>query len=158
VDVIQFGRGDAWWRDPGGQPMRRPSRAEQLRALVQVLDAAADAQLRADEIVAACGEGTPLPLSFARDGARLQVAYYRLSRQLDDLDLDAEWEDTRERAGALLRYHQWVLREALTVAYSPHLKGAARLRCRINGLGEPANRLRELRSFIQAEVRGEASG
>jgi hypothetical protein len=152
ADVIRTGRGQMWWQELTGEPVRRPTRSEQARSLIRVLDAAAEAQPRADEIVAACGEEAPIPPAFARDGARLQVAYYRLRRQLDDLVLDAEWEQVRERAGVLLLYHQWVLREALSVAFSLHIKASGRARYRINGLGEPADRLRELRGIIRAQA------
>jgi hypothetical protein len=151
-DVIVTGSGRAWWHDSTGTPIRRPTPVEQRQSLIRVLDAAAEAQPRADEIVAACGEEAPIPPDLCRDGARLQVAFYRLRRQLDDLDLDADLQQARERADALLLYHQWALREALTVAFSPHLNRPGRARCRINGLGAPATRLRELRGQLRREV------
>ena len=150
LDTIRNGAGTAWWQDETGVPIRRLTHAEQLRSLVELLDSAIAEQPRADEIVAACGEDAPVPLAYTRDGARLQIAFYRLRLRLDGLDLDAELEDVRERAGTLLLYHQRCLQEALAVAFSPHLTPAGRLRCRINGLGAPATRLRELRDRLRS--------
>jgi hypothetical protein len=125
-------------------------RSWQLREFLRLLDEAALIQPAADEIVAACGEPGEVPTELVRAGARLQVAFYRLRERLDELDLEQDLEEARDRAGPLLLYHQWMLREALTVACSVHARDAGTARCRINGLGAPANMLRELRDEIRS--------
>jgi hypothetical protein len=126
-----------------------PPRSWQLRELLRLLDDAASAQPLADEVVAACGEPAEVALGLVRAGARLQIVFYRLREQLDDLELDQDLEELRDRARRLLLYHQWMLREALIVACSIHASGASTARMRINGLGAPANKLRELRDEIR---------
>jgi hypothetical protein len=125
-----------------------PPRSWQLREMVLLLDEAAAAQPLADEVVAACGEPPEVALRLVRAGGRLQILFYRMRLRLDDLDLDQDLDEVRDRARRLLLYHQWMLREALTAACSA--SGIARLR--INGLGAPANKLRELRDEIRSLV------
>lgn len=128
------------------------SRSWQLQELLRLLDEAASAQPLADEVVAACGEPSEVPLRLVRAGARLQVLFCRLRERLDELDLDQDLDDLREPARRLLLYHQWMLYEALRDACMVRLPGSNASRWRINGLGAPANRLRELRRDIQALV------
>jgi hypothetical protein len=149
-EVLVNGPGDAWWHDEQGDPVARPTRADQLRSLIETLDQAIAAQPLADEVVAACGDTEPVPTDLARDGARLQVTFYRLRQHLDDLDLDAELEDIRESARSLLLYHQWTLRDGLTTAFRLYVGRRRDRPYRINGLGAPADRLRELRSQLRA--------
>ena len=128
-------------------------RSWQLRQILLLLDEAAAAQPLADEVVAACGEPPEVPLRLVRAGGRLQILFYRLRLRLDDLDLGQDLDEVRDQARGLLLYHQWMLREALSAACSP--SGIARLR--INGLGAPANRLRELRDEICSLVDAQAA-
>ena len=130
-----------------------PPRAWQLREFLRLLDDAALAQPLADEVVAACGEPSEVALRLVRAGARLQVRYCRLRERLDDLDLDQDLDELRDQARRLLLYHQWMLREALTAACSVHVRTSSTARLRINGLGAPADKLRELRDEIRSEVR-----
>jgi len=151
-DVLRSGPGDAWWHDDRGNPIARASRVQQLRSLIDILDRAVAAQPQADTVVAACGEAEPVSRSLARDGARLQVTFHHLLQQLEELDLDADLEAARDTARSLLAYHQWMLREALAAAFRLPATGGRRRDwpARINGLGAPANRLRELRSHLHA--------
>jgi hypothetical protein len=125
-------------------------RSWQLRELVRLLDEAAAAQPLADEVVAACGEPSEVPLRLVRAGARLQILFYQLRGRLDELELDQDLEEQRDQARRLLLYHQWMLREALKVACS--VRPADSNALRINGLGAPADKLRELRGEILALV------
>jgi hypothetical protein len=152
-DIVLNGRGVAWWHDERGAPVVHPSRPAQLRSLLALLDCAIEAQPLADEIVAACGDAGEVPPALVRAGARLQITFYRLRRDLEDLDLDGELEEVRERGGSYLLYHQWMLREALATAFSPRLTDRDRLKCRINGLGAPADRLRALRNQVAGTAR-----
>jgi hypothetical protein len=125
-------------------------RSWQLHELLRLLDEAASAQPLADEVVAACGEPPEVPLRLVRAGARLQVLFSRLRDRLDELDLDQDLDELRDTARRLLLYHQWMLYEALKDACMVRLPDSNASRWRINGLGAPANRLRELRRDIRA--------
>jgi hypothetical protein len=152
------GRQGEPWRDVGPVPPPAPpgraveSRVEQLHALVAVLDAAAAAQPLADEVVAACGERSALDRATFRLGGQLQVTFYRLRLELDELALADDLDDLRDAARRLLLYHQWMLREALARASSVRRTRAGVDRCRINGLGAPADRLRDLRDSVRALI------
>ena len=130
-------------------------RSRQLQDVLRLLDEAASAQPLADKIIAACGEPSEVAPEFFRAGGRLQVLFYRLRERLDELYLDADLEELRQRGRRLLLYHQWMLREALTVACSTRVRDPSNSRLRINGLGAPADELRELRDNIRtvAETR-----
>jgi hypothetical protein len=125
-------------------------RSWQLREFVRLLDEAALVQPLADEIVAACGEPSEVAAELVRAGARLQVVFYRLGGRLDELEVDESLEEARDRASRLLLYHQWMLREALTAACSVQMHDSGTPPCRINGLGAPADRLRDLRDEIRS--------
>jgi hypothetical protein len=59
--------------------------------------------------------------------------------------------DVRAYAGRLLAYDQWMVQQALNVAYTVHPDArteAARLQ--LNGLGRPADELRRLRDALKA--------
>jgi hypothetical protein len=127
-------------------------RSWQLQELLRLLDEAASAQPLADEVVAACGEPPEVPLRPVRAGARLQILFSRLRERLDELDLDQDLDELRDSGRRLLLYHQWMLYEALKDACMVRLPGSTASRWRINGLGAPANRLRDLRHEIRAQV------
>jgi hypothetical protein len=152
ADVLRNGPGDGWWHNDAGEPITRASRDQQLQSLIDILDRAVAAQPEADAVVAACGEAEPVSRRLARAGARLQVTFHRLLGQLEALDLDADLEPARESAGSLLAYHQRMLREALAVAFRVRslTRAGGDWPARINGLGAPANRLRDLRDNIHA--------
>ncbi|MET8405372.1 hypothetical protein [Streptomyces sp900116325] len=138
-----------WWpRHPASAP---PTRQVQLLALAALLDEAVDAQPVADWAVAACGEPGPVPRAAAQD-AGLQISvYHRLMVRLRAMHLDEDVTLLGERASRLLAYHEWILHQAVNLAFTaqpdPRIEDA---RLRLNGLGKPAVDLRELRDEVRA--------
>lgn len=123
-----------------------------------MLEEIALAQRQSDLVIAACGDPGPVPVSVARDGGRQAVLCHRLGRRLRDLALCGDLAEARERASRLLDYHHWMVQQALNLAFTSHPDArteAARLH--LNGLGAPADELRELRDLIRARARGEAA-
>ncbi|MFF3889609.1 hypothetical protein [Streptomyces sp. NPDC001914] len=135
----------------------RPSRAAQLRALAALLDEAVAAQTPADRVVAACGEPGPLSGQTAQEAGRQCVALHRLHARVRDLVLtEADLVRAQEYAGRLLAYDQWMMREAMDLAFPTHRhpRGEA-ARLHLNGLGRPADDLRRLRDALRSESEGE---
>jgi hypothetical protein len=143
-----------WWPASPPTPVP-PTRPEQLRSLAEVLDRAVAAQPLADRVVAACGEPGPVPGAIAQAGGEQVVVYHRLRGMLRALPVDGDLADVRERALRLLSYHQWMLHQSLNFAYTTNpdsrMEGA---RLRLNGLGAPADALRELRDQVRAAADG----
>jgi hypothetical protein len=125
-----------------------------VRALAALLDEAVAGQQAADRAVAACGEPGPVSGQSAQDCGRQSVAFHRLSGRVHDLPLtDPDLVEAQAYAGRLLAYDQWMLRQALDLAFTVHHDArteAARLR--INGLGRPADDLRRLRDAVRAQA------
>lgn len=146
-----------WW--PTGPAPPRPPRQAQLRALLPVLDEAVAAQRLADLVVAACGESGRVPGSVARAGGEQLTAFERLAVRLRALALDAELAEVRDRASRLLAYHLWMINESLKMAFTSQLDNARieAARLRINGLGAPADALRELRDDVRQMALGDRS-
>jgi len=138
------------YRDP--VPVR-PSRPEQVGALVAVLDEAVAAQAPADAAVAACGDPGPVSSGTARSCGRQSITLHRLRSRLQELDLtDPDLLRIRAHAARLLAYDLWMLRESLDLAFTVHpgpRTEAARLR--LNGLGRHADELRHLRDGLRTE-------
>jgi hypothetical protein len=137
------------------------SRQEQLRALAEVLDEIAAAQPLSDHVVAACGDPGPGPVpdSVARQGGRQTVLCARLGRRLRELTLYGDVAEARERASRLLDYQHWMVQQSLNLAFTANPDArteAARLH--LNGLGAPADELRELRDRIRAQAAGTGPG
>lgn len=132
----------------------RPSRPDQLHALVAVLDEAVAAQAPADQAVAACGEPGPVPRRTARDCGQQSIALHRLRTRLQDLGItDPDLAAAQAHAARLLAYDLWMLRTSLNLAFTAHHAArteAARLR--LNGLGRPADDLRRLRDTLRTEL------
>ncbi|WP_406301423.1 hypothetical protein OHA61_02255 [Streptomyces sp. NBC_00885] len=142
-------------RPAGHTTPQRPARSEQLRTLADVLDAAVAAQPRADQVVAACGEPEPVPGAVAKAAGEQVVVYHRLRGMVRALPADGDVAEVRERAARLLSYHQWMLHQSLVFAFSTNPDSrveAARLG--LNGLGAPADALRELRDQVRAAADG----
>ncbi|MCN9242293.1 hypothetical protein NGF19_16085 [Streptomyces sp. RY43-2] len=134
---------------------RRPatddaSHQAQLRALTALLDEAVTVQVGADLAVAACGEPGPVRAEAARTCGRHTVALHRLSGRLHSLPMTyPDLAAARAHAGRLLAYDQWMVRQAMDLAFTAHADAwteAARLR--LNGLGRPADELRRLRDRL----------
>jgi hypothetical protein len=138
----------------------RPPRAAQLWALTALLDEAVAAQTPADRVVAACGEPGPLSGQTAQEAGRQCMALHRLHARMRDLQLtESDLVRAQEYAGRLLAYDQWMMREAMDLAFptNPHPSGEA-ARLHLNGLGRPADDLRRLRDALRFECdRGPAS-
>ncbi|WP_405473601.1 hypothetical protein [Streptomyces canus] len=133
----------------------RPSRAEQLRALVAVLDEAVAAQTPADEAVAACGEPGPVSRGTARDCGQQSIALHRLHARLQDLGTtDPDLVAAQARAVRLLAYDLWMLRASMNLAFTVRpVDRTEAARLRLNGLGRPADDLRRLRDSLRVELR-----
>jgi len=141
------------------RPHRRPapvgpSRPDQLRALLAVLDEAVAAQRPADEAVAACGEPGPVARGAARDCGLQSIGLHRLRARLQDLGTtDPDLVAAQARAGRLLAYDLWMLRASMNLAFTTRpVDRTEAARLRINGLGRPADDLRELRDALRAEL------
>ncbi|WP_367324889.1 hypothetical protein [Streptomyces sp. HUAS ZL42] len=137
-----------------GPAPARPSRAAQVRALAVLLDEVVAAQRPVDLAVAACGEPGPVSCQAAQEAGRQSVVLHRLRGRVGELDVtDADLVEAQAYAGRLLAYDQWMVRQALDLAFTVHRDPrveAARLR--INGLGRPADELRRLRDSVRAQV------
>jgi hypothetical protein len=134
-----------------------PSRHEQLRALAEVLDEIAAAQPLSDQVVAACGDPGPgpVPVSVARQGGRQAVLCARLGRRLRELTLYGDLAEARERASRLLDYQHWMVQQSLNLAFTSNpTTRTESARLHLNGLGAPADELRELRDRIRAQAGG----
>jgi hypothetical protein len=133
----------------------RPSRPEQLRALVAVLDEAVAAQTPADEAVAACGEPGPVSRGTARDCGRQSITLHRLRARLQGLGAtDPDLVAAQARAGRLLASDLWMLRASMNLAFTTRpVDRTEAARLRLNGLGRPADDLRRLRDSLRAELK-----
>ncbi|MGC0340992.1 hypothetical protein [Streptomyces sp. SLBN-8D4] len=131
-----------------------PSRPDQLRALVAVLDEAVTAQRPADEAVAACGEPGPVSRGSARDCGQQSIALHRLRARLQDVGTtDPDLVAVQARAARLLAYDLWMLRASLNLAFTVRpVERTEAARLRLNGLGRPADDLRRLRDTLRAEL------
>ncbi|TQJ92566.1 hypothetical protein [Streptomyces sp. SLBN-31] len=159
--------GSGLWRRVLGQVVcrrRRPTpvlleRPPQVGELLEVLSDAMEVQQRADGAVAACGEPGPVCAQAARDCGRVSSELHRLHVRLWQLRLtEADLAEIQARAGRLLAYDQWMVRQSLNLAFTAHPDArteAARLQ--INGLGRPADDLRRLRDALRNQAAHEAS-
>lgn len=140
-------------RPPRAVPVR-PSRPDQVRALLAVLEEAVAAQTPADEAVAACGEPGPVARGTARDCGRQSITLHRLRTRLQDLaPTEPDLVAAQARAARLLAYDLWMLRASMNLAFTVRPADrteAARLR--LNGLGRPADDLRRLRDTLRTEL------
>ncbi|MEV6209233.1 hypothetical protein [Kitasatospora sp. NPDC051914] len=128
-------------------------RRTQAAALLAVLDEAVEEQVSADLALAMCGEPGPVPPGLAEQLSRQSVRYARLAGWLRALPADGDLAGVRDLAVRLVSYHQWMLHQSANLAFSGHHRPRCEAaRQRINGLGAPADRLRELRDRLQAEA------
>ncbi|MEV0976239.1 hypothetical protein [Streptomyces sp. NPDC049915] len=138
-------------------PVGRVPRASQLRMLVAVLDDAVAALSSADLAVAACGAPDGATWQAAQGCGRAARGFHRLRARLDELPIsEPDLVDARDDAGRLLAYHQWMVHQAMNLAFTIHPDArteAARLE--LNGLGRPADRLRLLRDALDETRAGE---
>ncbi|MEV5342047.1 hypothetical protein AB0K93_26720 [Streptomyces sp. NPDC052676] len=135
----------------------RIPRSAQVEVLLTVLDESVASLRSADTAVAACGAPDGAAGQTARECARALSGFHRLRVRLAELPItEPDLVDVRAYAGRLLAYDQWMVQQALNVAYTVHPDSrteAARLQ--LNGLGRPADELRRLRDALKATGRGE---
>jgi len=131
-----------------------PSHETQLRALTALLDEAVTAQLGADRAVAACGEPGPVRSETAQACGRHSVTFHRLSGRLHRLPMTyPDLIEARAHAGRLLDYDQWMVRQAMNLAFTVHAdERTEAARMRLNGLGRPADELRRLRDLLRGRA------
>jgi hypothetical protein len=126
-------------------------RTAQLDALTRLLDEAVAIQGATDGAVAACGEPGPVSGQTAQDCGRQTVALHRLLGRLRNLPVtDPDLVEAQRHAGRLLAYQQWMVRQALDLAFTtrPDARTEA-ARVHVNGLGRPADELRRLRDDLR---------
>ncbi|MGQ4368946.1 hypothetical protein [Streptomyces violaceoruber] len=135
---------------------RRPTaarvpRAAQIRALLEVLDDAVAAQQPADDAVADCGAVDGATGQVAQDCGRVGIRFHRLRARLRNLPLtEPDLLQAQDRAGRLLAYDQWMVRQALNLAFTAHPDARTEAdRLQLNGLGRPADDLRRLRDALK---------
>ncbi|MCG6493729.1 hypothetical protein [Kitasatospora sp. A2-31] len=134
------------------RPPPRPDRTAQLTRLADVLAEAVAEQAPTDLVVAGCGEPGPVPGTLARATGLQAVRWSRLATRLRDLPADGDVAGLREHALRLVLYHEWMLRHSADLAFTSHPDARTeQARLRINGLGAPADRLRELYLLVRAE-------
>jgi hypothetical protein len=127
------------------------ARLLQLRALEAILDDAVAAQTPSDLVVAACGEPGPVGELVARTGGEQLMVYHRLTVRLQHLPLDSDLNELGQAAARLFQYHEWMIHQALSLAFSSRPDArTATARRRINGIGAPADALRDLRETVRA--------
>ncbi|GAA1120557.1 hypothetical protein GCM10009663_70250 [Kitasatospora arboriphila] len=149
--AVGLGRGRG--RPPAEPGDRPPDREAQAAALLAVLDAAVAEQVAADRALAVCGEPGPVAPELAELLSRQAVRYGRLTGWLRALPADGDLAGVRDLAIRLVAYHQWMLHQSANLAFAGHHRPRSEAaRERINGLGAPADRLRELRDRLQADV------
>ena len=146
----RWGRALRSLRRRGPAPAGLP-RAEQLRVLLAALEEAVAVQRPTDAAVAACGVPEGACRQAAEDCGRARSQVHRLRTRLREVPVtDPDLVDVQARAGRLLAYDQWMLREAMDLAFTVHPDArteAARLQ--LNGLGRPADDLRRLRDAVR---------
>jgi hypothetical protein len=96
-----------------------------------------------------------VPVSVARQGGRQAVLCARLGRRLRELTLYGDLAEARERASRLLDYQHWMVQQSLNLAFTSNpTTRTESARLHLNGLGAPADELRELRDRIRAQAGG----
>ncbi|NMO33473.1 hypothetical protein HG826_07695 [Streptomyces sp. GMY01] len=139
------------WR-PRRRPVEAVPRAEQLHALLALLDEGIAAQPSADRAVAACGEPGPVSGAVTQTAGELISVYRRLNVRLSRLSVDDELEPLKQYAARLLTYHQWLLHEAVNLACAAVQKDPRvdAVRRRLHGTGRPGDELRAVRDRVDA--------
>ncbi|MBM9507621.1 hypothetical protein [Actinacidiphila acididurans] len=123
----------------------------QLLLLASILDEAAAAQGPADGAVAACGAPVLDLTPAVRSAGQQSRVYVGLTARLHALELDDEVAPLRDRAAALLAYHELLLREAMTLAVDARADPRVeKVRLKLNGIGAPGDALGRLRREVRA--------
>ncbi|MFE0465474.1 hypothetical protein ACFW1A_40120 [Kitasatospora sp. NPDC058965] len=126
--------------------------AEQIEALLPLLDTAVVLQPEAERVIRLCAEDGVLDTrQIAERGSEVRVGYWRLRRDLPALPGPAELKDDIRR---LLLYHEWYVHDAVACACAPVQTPelVAHRRHLTGGLGAPAEHLRLLRQDLHWEL------
>jgi hypothetical protein len=144
----------SWWRRVLRR--RRPGavdREAELSPLLGIAQRAVAAQPEADWVIRQCAAAGDVPGTVASAGGRLTTRYLKLRNELAEVPFaDPALAGARAELARLLHYHQWLVREAVHLAFAtasnPYRDQA---RQRMTGLGPPGARLRELAEELVAQ-------
>lgn len=122
---------------------------DRLVGLLGVVDSAIELQPDAEEVIEACSWPGDIPVAVARRGSRVASAYCRLYGWAADLTAATAPDSVPARATQLISYHAAMVDMCLKMAF-PNILSARldRRRAALDGLGEPAAVLRELRVVL----------
>lgn len=130
----------------------QPSRADDLAAILPLLDRAAFLQPEAEQVIQECAAPGHVAEDLAGRGNAVVVGYWRLRRDLLPVQLSSATLPMKDEIRRLLLYHEWSVHEAVDCACSPQQTARmAAARAQMRGLGAPAARLRELRQDLKQE-------
>jgi hypothetical protein len=127
------------------------SAADQLRALLLIAEEALAVVPESNRVISACGAAAMVPVSVGRTcGEQLNVVH-RLRIRLETLEVDPEFAPITEHLLRLLAYHQWMVHQAIGMAFTARPADRAEaLRARLEGgLGEPADDLLAIRAELR---------
>ncbi|MFB9836629.1 hypothetical protein [Actinoallomurus acaciae] len=132
--------------------MPAPSYPEELARLITVLDWAVEIQPEADRIVRLCAaEPYDVPVRLAREATRLAYRFVRMAGQLEEPVGIPELDEYRTRALGLVRYHVYMLHDALDLAFNSTLRHRRTdPRAASHGLDRPGADLRTLCLEVRA--------
>ncbi|WP_406209531.1 hypothetical protein OH807_38970 [Kitasatospora sp. NBC_01560] len=132
------------------EPPAGPTRAAQLRALLPLLERAVLLQPDAEVVVWGCSAPGNTEGSLALRASIVQIAYWKLRRDLQTVRADPALKDEIQR---LLLYHEWYVHDAVACAYAPvQSRQLVESRTRLTGLGTPAALLRDLHHRLGEEL------
>ncbi|MEU6284400.1 hypothetical protein [Streptomyces sp. NPDC047028] len=141
------------------KPPPQPSRADDLAAVLPLLDRAAFLQPEAEQIIHECAGPGKAAEDLARRGNAVVVAYWQLRRDLLPVEVSLADRSLKDDIRRLLLYHEWSVHEAVDCACSPQqTEKMAGARAQMHGLGAPGARLRALRQALTEEYAGLTQG
>lgn len=122
---------------------------QRLSRLLDVVASAIELQPDAEEVIAACARPGDTPSSVARRGGRIAYAYVRLHGRAAELSATAGPDSVPARATQLISYHAAMVDLCLKLAFPNVISCRLDTRRRmLDGLGEPAALLRDLRVLL----------
>lgn len=123
---------------------------DRLTSLLDVVTRAIELQPEAEEVISACARTGDTPVWVARQGGRIAFAYCRLHGRAAELAATAAPDSVPARATQLISYHAAMVDLCLKLAFpnilSTRLDNRRRM---LDGLGEPAAVLRDLRVVLE---------
>lgn len=134
------------------KPPPQPSRADELAALLPLLDRAAFLQPEAEQVIHECAVPGRLAEDLAERANAVVVGYWRLRHELLPVEVSLAAGPLKDEIRRLLLYHELSVHDAVDSAYSPQQTAKmVAARAQMRGLGAPAARLRELRQDLTEE-------